>query len=155
VNSNLQIMISLKFLKVFVTCSFLMALLSMCSTKKVSSSGEGFKDANFYSGFLPEFKIYHSSEDSSELHVKINSSELLYTRSTPNTEFQSTLKISGIIRDEEGTLVDSITTGFSNTESIPLDQILYSKTTFKLPGGSDYSLQLSYKDDKRKIKGKC
>ncbi len=140
-------------LKIFTILIIFGLTVNSCGNKTTASEAEGINSSTFYSGFSPEFKIYHCQNDSSELHIKIHSSELLYSRLDSKSEFQASLKITGVIRDEEGTFVDSVQVGFSNSESVPKDKILYSKTKFKLPEDENYTLDLKYLDVKRKIKG--
>ncbi len=141
---------SFKTILVFV---LIVVLISACNNRAKTSSVDSFKYHNYYSGFSPEFKVYHVSNDSSELHIKINSSELLYAKVNPNSKFESALKITGIIKNTHGELIDTIHAAFSNSAQMPRDQILYSKTTFKLEENANYILELVYSDVKRKIQG--
>ena len=131
-----------------------LVFLSACTNQRLLSSDDAVNYATSYTGFSPVYKVYHSSADSSELHVKLNSSQLLFSRNNSKQNFTASLEIEAAIYEEETReFLDSLKTGYSHVTEEIEEQTLYSKTTFKLPSGKNYVIDLTYKDINRKMIG--
>lgn len=55
----------------------------------------------------PEYIVYHHAEDSSTIHFRVFSSELLYTRSSADKPFLLNLRLRATISDVEGSVRDT------------------------------------------------
>ena len=79
-------MINYKMKKSNIFILILLGLLSACSVTQNISNNFMENDLN---AIHPSFKIYHSNEFLSTIHYEFSSRELLYTRESKNSLFQS------------------------------------------------------------------
>jgi len=71
------------------------ALFSACSSTGPGTVTRSSQPYDLESQAIhPALKLFHSSNDSSEVHYKINTSELLYARMSPEEPFRSNVQIS-------------------------------------------------------------
>ncbi len=106
---------------VYVLCGWLaMLTLFGCKPKAVMQSGAYQYLYDLESRDIhPEYIVYHHAEDSTSIHFRIFSGELLYTRSAANEPFLINLKIAATVRDQNGTVKD--------TASIALREVAKNK----------------------------
>ena len=102
--------------------------------------------------FNPEFLVYHSSADSSELHIKVDSRELLYTRTSPEAPFEARVEGNVIIERVEGLnsiAVDSLNFKITDTNASQSARLVVSKQSFQL-GNGKYRFYIQLKDLNRR-----
>lgn len=90
-------MINYKMKKSNIFILILLGLLSACSVTQNISNNFMENDLN---AIHPSFKIYHSNEFLSTIHYEFSSSELLYTRESKNSLFQSKINIKYSVFEE-------------------------------------------------------
>jgi len=89
----------------------LIALLWIsCNPKAIVQSGSYQYLYDLESHDLhPEYIVYHHNDDSTTIHFRVFSSELLYTRSAAGEPFLLNLKVKATISDTEGMVKDTAT----------------------------------------------
>lgn len=100
----------------------------------------------------PEFYVYNLSDDTSELYFKLNTDELLYTRSNKNSEFTSIVLISYQVYSSLDTkvLVDSATQKVVDINNELATKELIGSIQMSVPTGGDYTIKITTIDLNRK-----
>ena len=134
----------------FVCFAFAMLFLWSCSAPRTTQRSKLQYPYDWESKALhPELMLYHSSEDSSLLYFMINSDELLYTRSNPESPFQNTLRIELDIKEINGAYRDSIVFQYSSSNSDRSSQKIIGKNKINLPPSKDYRISAKIIDENR------
>lgn len=124
-----------------------MILLS-CKTGQPTQSGSYRQLYDFDSQALhPEYILYHYSDDSSMVHFKIKSSNLLYTRLGAGNPFEAKVKLQIISFDRQADKKDTTEIILKDSEQ-KSDSYLLSSMKFPLSEGS-YNLILNFTDINR------
>lgn len=101
----------------------------------------------------PDYLIYHSSDDTSEVHFSIDPSEILFARTDAESPFRSSVLIAWELLENENDSLHRIESGQTKVEQ-PVDDdtegLLYAVIPFRCTDGSDYILQIDLKDLNRK-----
>lgn len=84
------------------------ALVVSCDTRNTTQSGS-YKMLYDYQTFSlhPEYRMYHFTTDSTRLYFRVQTSELLYTRTSSDSPFQSQFSITITAYKEDGSIEDS------------------------------------------------
>lgn len=91
-----------------IACT-VMGAVSSCSKKALAPTGSYQYLYDLESRDLhPEYIIYHDSEDSSTIHFRVFSGELLYTRTGLNTPFTTQIKLKSSVSNFEGATRDTV-----------------------------------------------
>ncbi len=148
-NSSLLVWFSL------ITLGFIFGLTAGCNTPRGSISDRLIRNYDWESRpFHPEYLVYHPKTDSSQLWLKLNSSELLYARRSPEAPFEGRVKCDVRIQiyREEG-FVDHDTTSFQLIDTNPEREgrTLMKKHVFALDTGAVYRLLISTIDLNRRV----
>jgi GWxTD domain-containing protein len=120
-------------------------LFAGCSTY-VPTTDSSFRYLYDYesTSLHPEYLVYHESEDLTSVHFRVHSSELLYTRSSSDQPFRSSLVLK-CKRDE--LVLDSI---FIEDEKNPeIERWLTGELQLQVPAGSSFNITMELSDNKR------
>lgn len=133
----------------FIFCFFL--LLLGCS---VSSNSTYNNYSYLYSrGSIinPEFKIYHTNNDTSEIIFKIESADLIYSRPSPEFPYQSKFKISYSLYEDLNSrhIVDSLTTHFVDVNPTKKHKLIYGRMKFPYEVGRSGTIKITTFDQQR------
>jgi GWxTD domain-containing protein len=132
------------------TCLYLFALLLIvaCGTPRKATPVTQKKtyrhDANF---IHPQFTVFHVSDSISELHFKISSKELLYTR-PDGINFSSNLLISYhlIPTYDSKEIIDSASIRLADMNNDNADKFLMGKINVKAAAQHTYFLRITVMD---------
>jgi len=88
---------------------FLLACIGACKRNAIVPTGSYQYLYDLESRDLhPEYVVYHHSDDSSTVHFRVFSSELLFTRVTANTPFVVNISLKATVSDMNGMAQDTI-----------------------------------------------
>ncbi len=125
-----------------------------CSTARVGNSDRLMRTYDWESRpFHPEYLVYHHSTDSSQLWIKVNSSELLYARRSPESAFEGRLQCKIRIQKftEEGYVDrDTLTVQIIDANPDRSGRLVVKKETFRLDTGAVYRLLITATDLNRR-----
>lgn len=144
------------FLFLMFNFSFVILRISSCST---SSRTSNQNLSNIYKSaqeFLhPKYTVFHRTNTVSELHFKINSKELLYSRQAGNENFMARISIQYklISSYETKDIIDSATVTLSDPFSSSPKDIL-GKIDFNATFTNSYLLQIEFTDLNRSVTSK-
>ncbi|MBI3502257.1 MAG: GWxTD domain-containing protein [Bacteroidetes bacterium] len=137
--------------------SFVILRVSSCSSSGKSASNQNV--SNIYKSaqnFLhPKYAVFHKTNTSSELHFKINSKELLYSKQGEKENFTARFSIQYrlISSYETKDIIDSatvlLTDAFSNS---PKD--ILGKLNFNATFTNSYLLEINFTDLNRNVTSK-
>lgn len=138
-----------------LTLVVVFGLSAGCSGPRGSLSDRVVRNYDWESRpFHPEYLVYHPNSDSSQLWIKMQSTELLYARRTPEADFEGRVKCDVRIQvyREEG-FIDIDTTSFRLIDTNPERQgrTLLKKHTFALDTGAVYRLLITTSDMNRRV----
>ncbi|MFH1004477.1 MAG: GWxTD domain-containing protein [Bacteroidota bacterium] len=137
------------FLFVFCILHFTFCILQSCSSSR-SVSIENL--SNIYkreqSALHPQFAIFHRTNTTSELHFKINSNELLYTKQTGNDNFTARISIHYklIASYETKEIIDSATVLVTDIFSENTIKNIIGKIDFGATFTNVYLLEINFSD---------
>lgn len=128
----------------------LVLILAACSTGALRVNNYSY----LYSKDLllhPDFRVYNVSEDSTWLYFRLNTTNLLYTRSTREGEFSARMKVEieayNNYSDKFAFYSDSSEYIDSDNNQIPKD--LIGRFALPLPVGRNYLVRVSITDQNR------
>lgn len=101
----------------------------------------------------PEYFVHHLSADSSELYVKLNSSELLYARRSPEAPFTARLDCEVAIhkwQDGQFVLHDSLVMQMEDTNPQQKERIVMDSKRFELDDDAVYRFDVLLIDRNRR-----
>jgi GWxTD domain-containing protein len=133
-----------KSLIILITCA---SLLAGCNTyAPITDSSFRYLYDYESSSLHPEYVVYHKTEDSTSIHFRVHSSELLYTRSGSDQPFRSSLMLKCKRND---IVLDSI---MVEDEKNPENE-RWLTGEFQLPiaAGSSFNITMELMDNKRQI----
>ena len=93
----------------------------------------------------PQFRLYHASEDRTELHYSINTAELLYARVNPDEPFRSNALLSAYLYSGK-TLIDSISRIIADTNETRLAKLLKGRLEFNLADSVSGTVKIRFED---------
>ena len=122
--------------------------LSSCTSSQPTQSGSYRQLYDYDSQSLhPEYVLYHFSDDSSQVHFKIKSGSLLYTREGSGSPFEAKVKLQVIAFDEKNSASDTTEIILKDREQ-KTDNFLLSNIKFPLIAGK-YNLVVNLTDVNR------
>lgn len=135
---------------------FSMQLFFSCGTYQTTSAGS-FKYLYDYESEVlhPEYLLYHTTDDSSALYVKMNTSELLYQRTDANSPFNCTASVNWVLQQHAGStmlLVDSGRFLIGDGGTQPMSRWLVVKQMIHIPAIPELNLALEMTDLNRPVK---
>lgn len=135
--------------------ALIMFTLAGCSSTRTLPGDRLVKSYDWESRpFHPEFLIYHHTVDSSQIWLKINSSELLYARRNPDAEFEGRLACEVRIQKYTETgFVEADTMSFRMTDANPdrSGRVIVKKHFFALDTGAVYRFLITSTDLNRRV----
>ncbi len=129
----------------------LVAFLHGCQTPSSVSNNNLSEIYRRSDQFLePEFVIYHVSDSESEVHFKINTANLLYTKAA-NSNYEGKVRLSyQIFKDfDSNELIDSSSTVFTDTKASKEIKDVIGSFKVKLSFPNSYVLKIKSTDIKR------
>lgn len=153
---NLSNHIVLFFL--FFYCSLFISRLSSCSGSNSQSAGNQNLSNNYKAEkeiLHPTYTVFHRTGTTSELHFKLNSKELLYSKQAGNEIFTARIKIHYklISSYETRDIIDSATVNLSDPFSNTPKDII-GKIDFSATFTNSYLLQIDIADVNRNVSAK-
>ncbi|MDZ4822372.1 MAG: GWxTD domain-containing protein [Flavobacteriales bacterium] len=103
----------------------------------------------------PEYLLYHFTDDSSALYVKMNTIELLYQRSDANSPFGCVAEVKWTLQQVVGStmlMVDSGSFQLADGGTQPMSRWLVVKQNIHLPPSQELKLSLEMTDLNRPVK---
>jgi len=149
-------------MKYFFNFSFLVFNLYLLSMYKSCSSSRSASNQNLSNIYKtaqdvlhPKYAVFHRTNTTSELHFKINSKELLYSKQSGNENFSARISIRYrlISSYETKDIIDSATITLSDPfTSLPKDII--GQIEFNATFTNTYLLQVDFTDLNRNVTAK-
>lgn len=143
----------------FLIFNFSFALLRISSCSSTSRSTGNQNISNIYKTaqdvLHPKYAVFHRTNTTSELHFKINSKELLYSKQAGNENFSARISIQYklISSYETKDIIDSATVILSDLFSTSPKDIT-GKIEFNATFTNGYLLQIDFTDLNRNITAK-
>lgn len=133
--------------KILVFISFLSILISCGTPRKISAVPKLSPYKQDVNTIHPQLTVFHSSEVLSELHFKINSKELLYTRSD-GVNLSSNVLISYRLLSsfDSKEIVDSSSARLVDVNNDNIDKYLIGKMYVAAKAPSNYYLNVTITD---------
>ena len=99
----------------------------------------------------PEFKIYHTNNDTSEIIFKIESADLIYSRPSQEFPYQSKFTISYAIYEDLNSkhIVDSLTTHIVDINPTKKHKLIYGRIKFAYSEGRSGAIKITTFDQQR------
>lgn len=132
---------------------FVMILAIACGTSRktntITQTSTYKRDAN---AIRPQFIVYHINDSISELHFKINSKEILYTR-PDGIDFYSNVLISYRLLPsfDSKEIIDSASVRLVDKNNDSADKSLLGKIAIKAKSGHTYVLRTTITDLNRNV----
>ena len=79
------------------SCLLIVAVLSCSDNYQLSNQNLSQIYRSSDKQVMPEFVVYHNSEDRTDVHFKLKSTQLLYTRTTGESEYQARIKMTYVL----------------------------------------------------------
>lgn len=101
----------------------------------------------------PEFQVFHQSKDVSELHFKINSKNILYSKTPEDTIFSARLQIKYKVFDWENRkeLIDSATVSMLDFGKNNEERVLTGNFNMNIKSGKRYIVEIIIRDTNRDL----
>jgi len=132
---------------------FLFLLIIGCgTTSKVSNQDLSFIYDRGAAYIHPSFVVYHTSDSSSTLFIKISTSELLYTKPPTKNNYFANLTFSYTLLNsyDSKTFIDSDTILYSDTIQGTKKDFIIKTIDIKAKFPGKYLLKITIKDENRK-----
>ncbi len=131
--------------------SFMVVLLLGCAS---SSSVKVNNYSYLYSKDLllhPEYRVYNASEDTTFLYFKVNTANLLYTRSTKNTDFAARVKVQvqAFINYTDQFPLFKDSAEYIDTDNDQIAKDLIGRFSLPLDAGKNYLIKVTISDANR------
>ncbi len=125
-------------------------IFNQCSIKKSAPSAtKNTAQSSYSASSIAEMKIYHLSNDSSQLHLKSNSKNLLFSRGAIDGPLTAHLSVQIIIKTyPEIERIDTVSYDITGS-SITGDFNIYHFKNFELAEKKNYVLEVFLKDRNR------
>lgn len=141
-----------------LSLSFLILNFNACSTTKPRSSGTpnlSYIYKTEQDVLHPKFSVFHRTNTVSELHFKINSKELLYSKQTGSEKFSAHISIHYklVSAYETKDIIDSTTVNLTDPYS-KTSKDLIGKIDFNAIFTNTYLLEIDFSDANRNVTSK-
>ena len=139
--------ISLK-VKLF-TILFITSIIFSCSSSK--NNGANKNVAGIYMPGLnlisPEYKVFHKNDTLTQIHFRLNSDNILYTKKRNDTAFSANILIHYELTNQETeALIDSASIFFTNYRTSKKQQYLDGLIPLKTSANNKYNLLITVND---------
>lgn len=126
-------------------------LLLACSVSLDNATRNYSYLYNRQSIIAPEFKIYHSSRDTSELIFKIKSEDLIYSRPSQDASYQSKFTIHYAVYEslDSKFIVDSITKQIIDINPTKENKLISGRIKFPFVEGQSAAIKITTVDQHR------
>jgi GWxTD domain-containing protein len=132
---------------------FIFLLFTACGTSRKSASKSNTSQNKQNANTLhPQFVVYHANANTSELHFKIDSKELLYQR-IDGVNFSSNVLISYrlLLTYDSKIIIDSSSARLVDINNDNIDKYLIGKLDFNTRAPSNYFLVVTIDDLNRNV----
>lgn len=136
--------------KAFIFFVFILSLLIGCySGGQLSQADYTYLYDPEQRLIKPEIKVYHNSQDSSELYFRIKTDDILYGRLQNDSDLTTRLLMRYRIFDYENKdqLIDSSTLAFIDRGFDPNTAYVQGKSSIYMPSGKLYRLRIHFRDE--------
>jgi GWxTD domain-containing protein len=133
----------------------LLIILSFVALVYACKSGEKAASNNNVAGIYmpglnlidPKYKVFHKNDTLTELHFRLNSSNILYTKKRNDTTFSANLLINYQLTDKaDESLVDSASIYFKDYGNNKVKKNLDGTINLKTKYGKTYDLVITFND---------
>jgi len=141
-----------RFFSVFILTMAIALCVSCFKQQKLSKQNLAYLYSIKDIYLQPDFKIFHSKQDTSVLYFQINSSELLYVRESLLSTFNAHFSLHYILQPsfESKIIIDSATYFYHDTLNYNTGSFFQDSIYINIPYGQDYLLSVELKDLNRK-----
>ena len=147
-NRSSNIVLSYNALR-YIIC--IASILFVSCSVSYNAEGDYSYLYNRQSIIAPEFKIYHSNQDTTEIIFKINSADLIYSRPSPDASYQSKFTIHYALYEslDSKFVVDSITKQIIDINPTKKDKLIYGSIKFPFEGEKSAAIKITTVDQHR------
>lgn len=128
-------------------------LVHSCTTTRVSNQNISDVYKKDQSMLHPEFAVYHQGDNVSQLHFRLHSEELLYTRPDGESkEYSCLVRVKYVLKSsyESKDIIDSGSVRVVDTYTESTDKDILGEVDFKALTPNNYMLQVTVQDVRRR-----